>query len=76
MMHEFRLPACENTASLTNPDDCDIHEAVRFVHSCIFFFTENLGCLVHSVFDRFFFLFFNVTGSLDTLSNIPERSSL
>ncbi|KAJ6714238.1 TRANSCRIPTION FACTOR JUNGBRUNNEN 1-LIKE [Salix viminalis] len=27
MMHEFRLPACENTASLTNPDDCNIHEA-------------------------------------------------
>ncbi|KAJ6962084.1 transcription factor JUNGBRUNNEN 1-like isoform X1 [Populus alba x Populus x berolinensis] len=27
MMHEFRLPACESTASLTNPDDCDVHEA-------------------------------------------------
>ncbi|KAG6781251.1 hypothetical protein POTOM_014142 [Populus tomentosa] len=27
MMHEFRLPASENTANLTNPDDCNIHEA-------------------------------------------------
>ncbi|XP_011026748.1 PREDICTED: transcription factor JUNGBRUNNEN 1-like isoform X2 [Populus euphratica] len=27
MMHEFRLPACKNTASLNNPEDCDIHEA-------------------------------------------------
>ncbi|KAL9386833.1 hypothetical protein Peur_019957 [Populus x canadensis] len=27
MMHEFRLPASENTANFTNPDDCNIHEA-------------------------------------------------
>jgi hypothetical protein len=39
MMHEFRLPASENTANLTNPDDCNIHEAVRFIiHSCIFYY--------------------------------------
>uniref|UniRef100_A0A6N2K6C6 NAC domain-containing protein n=1 Tax=Salix viminalis TaxID=40686 RepID=A0A6N2K6C6_SALVM len=27
MMHEFRLPATENTATRTNPEDCNIHEA-------------------------------------------------
>jgi hypothetical protein len=74
MMHEFRLPACENTASLTNPDGCDIHEAVRFVHSCIFFFTENLGCLVHSVFDSFYFCFLMLQ-EVWTLCRIFQREA-